>query len=233
MTVDELYRWVNWVSNKKQAGSVSPDEFNLAIKVVNIDLFKEKYGLPEEYRPGQPLPSQAYQITQKITDDLSFLIRPLVIQKSNDGYFKKPNNYLSFSSIRALYTFKDGCSVGVDEGTNIEIITDSELSTRLKNSIIAPSKDFPIGNFYELGIKVYPEIVDRVVLTYLREPATPLRAYTIQNDIDVYDATNSVQMEWSKTLHNDFAIRVLSYYGINLAEDSLFQFSNFRKTQGK
>jgi len=232
MTIDELYRWINWVSNKEQAGSVSPNEFNLSLKIINIDLFKEKYGLPEEYRPGQPIPTQSWQITQKITDDLSFLL-PMVILSKVDGYFQRPSDYLAFSSIRALYTYNENCGVRKDEGTGIEIITDSELSERLNNSIIPPSKNYPIGNYYEKGIKVWPELVDKVILTYLREPKTPFRAYNVVNDIDEYDEQNSTQLEWPVTLHNDFAVRMLQYYGVNLAERNLYQFSESRKMTGK
>jgi len=232
MNVDELYKWVNFVSNKEQAGQVSPEEFNLALKVINIDLFKEKYGLPEQYVPGQPLPAQAWQVTQKITDDLSFLLPSIPIIKLN-GFFQRPSDYLAFSSARAIYTYNAGCKVEKDEGTGIEIITDSEINTRLKNSIVGPEKDFPIGNFYAQGIRVWPELVDVIMLTYLREPRTPFRAYNIVNDVDVYDAANSVQIEWNVTLHNDFAIRMLFYYGINLSEDKLIEFTNYRKNQGR
>ena len=77
INVNELYEFVQFVSNKEQSGYVKPSEFNLAIDRAQMQLFMERYNNPAEYQPGRPVPRVAYQQTQKISDDLRPFIKKI------------------------------------------------------------------------------------------------------------------------------------------------------------
>ena len=81
MTIDAIFRWINFMSNKAQSGAISPDEFNLCLEALYLEPMKIKVGLPEEYLVGQPVARQSYQVSQTITDDLQKFIVPLTITK--------------------------------------------------------------------------------------------------------------------------------------------------------
>ena len=73
MTLFEMYELIELVLNKDYGGNiVTPARFRQLIKVVNINKFKEKYGLPEEYQPGRPVPLEYAEITLKNQDDLRY-----------------------------------------------------------------------------------------------------------------------------------------------------------------
>jgi len=44
INIDEVKRFVDFLANKHQSGSVSPDEFNIGAKVANMSLFKKSTG---------------------------------------------------------------------------------------------------------------------------------------------------------------------------------------------
>jgi len=116
----------------------------------------------------------------------------------------------------------------------VELVTDSELSERLDNTIVHPDLDYPIAAYYDTGFAIYPEQITRVELTYLRLPATPYRNYTIDPNtlLNVYNPIGSVQLEFPETLHIDFSARVCRYLAINIRDAELMQDIMVRQNNG-
>lgn len=234
MTVDDIYQLVNFICNKKQSGSIAPTEFNRLMSLINLDMFKVYAGLPEQYQPNGTPPPRGWQMNNRITDTISFLLKPVFITRdATTKYFKKPANYAAFSS--ALYPYiksQEDC----DEGEallawkRIEQVTDGERTDRLDSFLIPPTIKRPILSWYEQGAMVDPQSINRILLHYLRLPKTPVRAYTGN---DVYNPAGSVQVEYPDTVHNDFIIRICEYVGIFISKQELIQFANARKLRGE
>lgn len=54
--VNSIYEYCLWQLNKEQSGnSLSPDQFNSGLAWSNLEYFKLKYGLSEDYQAGDPL----------------------------------------------------------------------------------------------------------------------------------------------------------------------------------
>jgi hypothetical protein len=238
MNINEVFLFISYVANKQQSGSISPDEFNVTCKAVTLDLLKNRLGLPEEYQVGNPQPRIAYQITQKITDDLRPFIVKQKVTTNNDGYFPVPTDYAAFSSLKFLYTESKSAkckkpATNLKEVTMFEYVTDAELSIRLNNTVLKPTYRYPIIGFYSYGIKPYPEDISVAELTYVRYPATPFWGYTMQGDQSVYDPTTSVDVEFPDTMFVDFCIRVLKYLSINIREEMLYDMVQQRQDKGQ
>ena len=78
MNVDQLYQFINFIANKESSGAhMGPDEFNELLPRAQDDFFIKRYGVPEDYQPGRPFPRQAFELTQKILDDLRPLKKPI------------------------------------------------------------------------------------------------------------------------------------------------------------
>ena len=232
MTIEEIYQWCNFISNKKESGAISPSEFNLAIKVINLDILKTKIGLPEEYQFDRPSARQMWQVSQKITDDLKKFVVKTQISKSGD-YFALPSDYVAFSSLRFKYVSTKDC-LSTSINVPIEVMSDSEFSDREQSQLLPPTMKRPICNYYTSGLRVLPESVSEIELTYLRRPATPIRNYTIDsNDEAIYNSTGSVDFEYPDVMHNDICIRICEYFGINIREEALINFANQRKERGQ
>lgn len=227
MTVDEIRLWVNFELNKHQTGNtLNQEEYNLCLKWANQQYFKTKYGLPEEYQPGQPLPRQAFQITQKIIDDM----RPFLLSKGGknlpqlpidiNGHANYPSDYIHLSSIRY-------------KNRPVQNISNDVLGDRLDSSIVAPSEKYPICCFYNDYIQFYPKDMAYVDFDYIRMPVTPFWAVTIVDDEYVYNPNQSIQLEWAEQTHIDIANLVLQYASVNLRDFQITQLSEQRKNQGQ
>lgn len=251
MNLDELYKFINYITNKEQSGNtIPPDTYNLLLKTANIDVFRVKYGLPQEYKGGA-LPIQAYESIQLITDALSpFKVvmgedNPLLINE--DGKAKIPNDYVHYSSlIYKQYVYNSGKYVIDECGNevfiqekskykyrNIEVLKDAEVGDYLSNSLKYPTKENPVCCFYNDYIQFYPKDLHNVIFVYLRLPVTPYYYYEILDDYTYkYIPEKSIELEWREDMHLDIARIILGYIGINLRENDLYQYVEAQKIKG-
>lgn len=88
-----------------------------------------------------------------------------------------------------------------------------------------PSFNAPKCMQYDSGFKVAPKNLQGAILEYYRTPRRAVFAYTIgAGDIVQYDATNSVQLEWSNSiLENEFLPRLVKKYGKYIESQSMYQ----------
>lgn len=235
MTVQEIYEWVNFLSNKYQSGEITDDNFNTALAFVNLELFRYETGMPEAYQVGMPVPPVAWQITNTISDDLRNFILKVQIPKDSNGYFPFPADYAVFSSMYYDYILnaEDCGGQPTLEKNWIEPVSDGELRLRLYSAIKQPTAYYPICAWYSYGFKVYPESVTQIELTYLKVPRTPVRNFTqLPNDQTQYNPIGSVQLEYPESLHANFAVRIAKYYGWNIRDEELYGWSQQRKNEG-
>lgn len=234
MTVQGVYLLTNFFADKSQSRQISDDEFNIAMAAASIDVFKTKVGIPEEYQVGQAKSRQEWQVTTKISDDMRKFVTEVEIDKVG-GVFPYPPDYGAFSSLRYTRILNNGCDTPDVRTRTIELVTDGELSDRLDNTVVYPDFDYPVGAWYSNGWKVFPKIIEKVDLTYLRIPVTPVRGYILDpaTDLTTYDPLTSVQIEYPETLHIDFTYRVLKYLAINIREEMLYEVANQRQMIGQ
>ena len=238
MNLQELLDYLNFVINKEQSGnSLKPKNYNTLLYVSNIEYFNKKFGLPEEYRPGHPFPSQAWETTQNMTDSLrKFKVKlgydntPLVI--SSNGKADIPANYAHYSSLRYNLAINENCDSTISM-RSIDILTDAQWADRVGSSINPPSYEYPICMFQNNYIQFLPLDLKFVEFTYLRFPETPSYIYTVDSyDNIVYDAINSIQLEWEDNDIMNIAKLILSKIGINLRETSIVNYAEMQKQMG-
>lgn len=245
-----IRRLINFITNKEQVGNtLSPDEFNDLLQKHNFEHFKRKVNMPEEYKPGQPFPSQGYEITQKITDDISpFKVVTDISVASATGYATTPADYYTLGYLHYKYPTSVDCEI-ITSPKPIGIVTDAQWSYRLENPITKPTKKHPVANFQAGFIRIMPKDLYSVEICYLRYPHTPIYDYYLdQYAIDHYlepgtsytlqageegsagqtagtVTSNSVELEWNDVNKLDITSLMLESIGINLREQQLLTYS--------
>lgn len=238
--VNEIYDLVSYTVNKDQQGNnLSASEYNTILKAVNIGFFKQRYGLPEEYQAGAPLPKMSYEITQKIIDDLrAFKVRmgidtaALILDRQ--GRANIPSDYVHFSSA-GYKQIKDNVCGSVDfKMRNIEHLSDAQVNERLGNSLKKPTLKNPCFTTYSTYFQFFPANLRNIDFTYLRMPVTPVYRVIFDNQTDreIYDPSTSVHFEYPEDCFEDIARLVCAYVGINLRAVDVIQFNEMKKQQG-
>ena len=236
MQINQIWDWVSYVANGYQSGKFNAVEFNTACQVVAIELFNVKAGLPEGFKPGAPYVGQQYGVNDKITDDLSpFINHHFIINKNAAGYFPKPANYYTFSSLS--FNYIENSKICNAQPTSVQrfikLMNDSEWRVRIGNSIIPPTVEYPIAKVTNQGFQVAPTNITQIFLTYLQAPVPPVYGYTIVNDEYIYDPLTSTQLDFPEVLHPEFAMRIVRYLGINLRDTDLEQLAEQRIISGQ
>lgn len=217
ININDFYKSVQSFANKEQRGFITPSEFNDYASRAVMESFMQK--------------SMAYQSTQKISDDLRPFIKPVTLDVDAEGKVLYPTDYVHLSSVKYIKVTTVGKTT-VKTPIELTPVDDNELAYRLNSRIVKPSKDYPILTYYDSYMKVFPIDLKRVELTYLRQPVTPFWASTTVNNRPVYDAANSVNIEFPFEVYNELLVKVLSYVGITLREGVLMQYAENKNQQG-
>jgi hypothetical protein len=225
MNLGEIYNLIEYISNKNFEGNViPPDKFNELIKVVNINLFRKKYGLPEEFQPGRPIATEFADITLKNTDDLKIFKVFLPNRAVVNGIMSWPTNYAHRSTV--VYNFsKTINNVATPLPRPVEILREEEFASRTGNYTKRPALQNPCGVVRVDGIHIRPLGISAVDFNYLRWPVDPQFNYTEGDGFITYNAATSVEMEWPPDEGFTLTKMILSLVGINLREADLVQFA--------
>ena len=233
MTLFDMYSLMELILNKDYGGNVlTPERFRQLIKVVNIDKFKKKFGLPEEYQPGRPVPREYVEITLKNADDLrKFKAIPLINTPAVAGLLPYPSDYAHRDQIVYNQT------VTIDGVANIiprqvEILTETQSAARRSNYTKGPTTTYPIGVMRSAGIQIYPITVTVVDFFYWRFPIDPVFSYNQYAGYITYNAKASVEFEWPPDECNSLVAMMLGYMGINMRENDILQYSEMKKQTG-
>lgn len=231
MTLFEIYNLIGYITNKDYEGNIiTPDQFNDLCKVANMDLFKVKMGLPEDYRPGAPYPRQHIDVTQLHTDDNKFLKDSETLTLT-DGLGDFPADYFTFDAMTHEYQRNiDGVATTIPRP--VEMLTESELAIRGGEWVKRPTTWNPVCVIRNDGIQVYPITINQSTLYYYRYPADPVFAYNVETGYITYDAEGSTEFEWPAHLHLDLTRLILSYVGVNIRDQVVVQYAEQKKTEG-
>ena len=241
--IDKYRRFVNFIANKNGKGAYeSTPEFNLNAERANMEFTMKRFGNVHQYSPGRPVPIVGYEASQKVIDDLRHLKedRPFNVV---DGSFLLPDGLTndavgsiapSYLHLSRLYYYKvtQNGTTAKKTTTGFTMMKDKEVDDILSSSIISPTLDYPFANIAGSNVKIYPEIIDRIELTYLRIPHKPVWGFTIVNSREVYDPTTSTNLDAPEEDLNEIAMMHLSYIGIHIREQELIGYSEQAKAVG-
>jgi hypothetical protein len=223
-------------------GSVAADrymstgDFNRIMQTCNLKHFKKKVGLPEQYQPGQPIPKEAFEITKKVSQDISPFKYTMgkkglegtpALFVDQWGHAATPTN-MYYPSVMSY----EQTSSGTTRYREIEIVTDYEWGKRHSDAITYPSVKYPVANFQSGYIRFSP-LSDRYVeFTYIRRPVDPVWAGTVSDGYYKYDGATSVQMEWDDVNIIDIIYLMMSEMGIPIEKDVVIQKAEMVKNAG-
>lgn len=234
INVNEVKIFIDFIANKEQSGTAySIEQLNNAFQAANTDLFKLRYGLPEQYAPGMPIPRMSYEVTQKIKDDLKAFKEVLTLQVDSLGIMNLPTDYVHKTSVLYNKITNGLCGEApLKVKIEVELIDDDKWAERCSNSIKTPTLDFPICNILKDSIRFEPKTLRNIEFSYLRMPKQPMWAYTFDSGIEVYDQSASVDFEWSSILLTDITKIILGYLSINLRDQELKDAMELYKDKG-
>lgn len=198
---------------------LQPDYFQTLLQVENIRLIRDRLGLPERYQAGT---FQAGGGASRVieTDLVPFLVLSDALPVVNGE-----------TALTDWYYINDWYT---DDSLVSEIVSQQDISSRINHPLLKQDPKYPYAVITPTGLKIWPNTITTIYITYYRTPATPTfitnvnpttgeLEYTTAITSTETPVTISTELEWSDGNKIDIAYRILQTLGINVERQDLYQ----------
>lgn len=214
----DLYNLLHIVANKDVVSNwLTPPQFELELQAKNIRLMRDRLGLPERYQPGtmQAGASGSAILENDLMPFLEMKDFTLTNQETNitDWYF-----------INDFYT---------PNSVFPEIISQQELSTRIKSPVRVATERYPFAVRVAKGLKIWPDTVVEANVSYYRKPTTPTFNTTVNLTTGALEYATSVELEWRDENKLDILHLIMQDMGVNIEKQDLQQLAQKLVEGGK
>lgn len=215
--VQDLYLAVSDRIAKDQAGNFTNDEFNRILAQCQEDAL--------DY--FESLDGSSQFVQNALTP---FLKRYEIAISSTVAY---PTDYRSKRNARVRLSFMNGDTPEFRWFPMNMLETDEDFDA-LYSPIRKPSVANEVYSYSmdSTGIRIYPEgITGLFQMSYIKQPATAVRGVTVDivNEVEVYDAGTTTDLEWEITQFNLFHDLICFYMGIDIRESEVMAWLSQRK----
>ena len=226
----------------EQRGYVSAAELSDTIYQASNTVFGHYRGHPALYRPGQPLPPRAYQLT----DVIDLALHPFLVDFAYDrdpaavALGARPisaDGVLLFPLVtdaNGLPTlensFQHPTALLIAGARKVSEVNDNAVSAREANCLLAPTLLSPIRSSVPGGYRIRPLTVPRLTLRALCAPPRCRYVETAASPGDyelAYDDAASVDVGWtSVTAINEIIAHALRLLGGQVNDSGATQIAN-------
>lgn len=213
MDINDVKNFFDYLSNKVQSGGIQISRFNLSLDRAQMQYFEMEF--------------KRFMDTQRLTDAIKPFLTSIPQTVDANGQLQYPFDYIHWASARNYIIPTSG---GATENRITEL-TNDEIGDVLQSSIVNPTLKYPVMTFYDTYMQFYPKNIGYIKFDYLKRPNVPVWAYTTVNNRPVYDAANSVQLQWGDQSLNEIMYMACAYLGINLSKQDFFQYSQVLKQE--
>lgn len=222
MTADEVYRTIQLACNKNQQGYVSPNEFNLIIKLGGLGFLDYLLGEVEQYQPGRSQPRVALGMSKSIRLSLAAVIDPIgPLTIDGTGLSAYPVN---LQMVDAMFT---------SDMKRIRFVQQNKLDSYLNSTITLVATN-PIFLINSNGFQFYPITLGAAKLSYVHTPRDIFWGSTPDgNGRPIYNPATSVDPEWYDSDIMMVIVRALAIIGVSLQLSQVQQYAQIIKTQGQ
>ena len=221
MNIDDIYKLVQFLSNKYQNGYVTPDDFNRSFNMASKMYMNHLMGDTETFAPARAVPRVGVGMGQSVSGKLApftYIGTALVAPTTTTATY--PADLARILSIQT----SDGTAVRRGDSMNFPAMKKSVIDSA------SPNKWYLYLDTFST-IKFNADIsLQGLTIDYVKYPIDAKWAYTGNL---VYSVDTSTQTDWDDNSVNDIIFRQLGLIGMHLKDSELSQYSQLIKNQGE
>lgn len=218
--INDIRNTVLAVLNKNNYGYISPQDFNLYAQQAQMDLF-EDYFYAYNYqvnKENQRTSGTGYADIKKGYEEVIDFFSETSNYTPILNQFPLPNNYYLINKIYFL-----------DDNTEIERVSHSNISLLNSSQLTAPSEMFPAYTVEANIVTLYPDTPKTIKVQYIRYPKPPKWTYVDlgTNSEPVFDQTQLDYQDFELFADDatDLTMKILQYAGVSIRESSVVQYA--------
>lgn len=234
-TVREL---VHDLLQKNNRGWLSPERFNNFAYLSQQEVFESYFHDYNRWVTAQ-ISRQAHDEYANIPDNIRqkidrFLVTDVTPTSSSTNVFQMESDFYRL--------FKVYYDDGVNDITEVEMVSNRKLKLLQKSNLTAPEEAYPVYVRKESGSGDFPQIVvypssitTGISVDYIRIPATPKWTYTVVSNNPVYNPSASDFQDFEIHPSDMYRLvhKILSYSGLTIREADVVQYAEAQEQQQK
>lgn len=205
MRIDVFYNTLVELLRKERNGFVAISTFNLIAPRAQVDCYNDFYkSIPKGQKEHDAL--SPFKTSYSFTTGTS-----------PNGVVTLPDNYAHLITANTTVSGVDFPIIFPEE--------DELPYARNPFGLRAPSLVYPIGEETSMGVfQLTPATPQAGKMWYYREPTTPIYSFTLNGRTIIYDAVNSVDLEFTDLYQNKLMDKCIEYCSLYLSDPESFQF---------
>lgn len=201
--ISQIVDFIQYIVRKERGVFITPAQATANLDAAQLDCFEDWFDL--------------YGRTQDIHDALIPFRIPYQTTSDANGIVTFPADYVHIL----------GSPYITSSYEPIRFYNEDEWPNAVNSQLRPATTTKPIAIDTSDGFDMYPNATYTVRFVYLRRPVTPVYATIVGGSNGrtlLYDAANSVQLEWNDAFVNKIIAVSLKYTGINMDEDKIVAF---------
>lgn len=210
--IDVFKKTSEFISAKVQSGNtVTPAQFPLIADQAQLLPFEQDRLI--------------FLKTGESSDYLDWFLKNTIINPSVfTGYANYPSDFQHTAGVRSYYNGSE---------RTVDLVTNKAWGDIQQSELEPATLLFPKYTEFNSEYRFLPRNIGIVMLDYWKRPVKPIWAYTIVNNVPVYNPTGSVDFEWPEFALNRVMSVYLQLIGINLQSKELLAFSSQFKQENQ
>lgn len=222
MTIDTVYKIVQFAVNKAQNGYLTPEEFNLCINNGQRGYAAYLLGTMQQYTPGRPIARVELGQNSVVRQRLTPIIYGYNLPIDTTGFSPYPGDYLQTDAMWSIYGYQ-----------RIRY-ADQHKFVSIYNSRIDPIRRYPIYVLEDVGFRFFPSTLSDARLNYVRNPPDMRWGYVNDaNGLPLYSEAHSTQPVFDDAAMMEIIVRALALVGVNLQAAQVSQYAEQIKQGGQ
>lgn len=210
-TLDDVYQFMRYIIRKERGVFLTTDQAMAALDNGQMNAFEEYF---KQYGKDQVIHDaiKPFRIYYPFTSDTA-------------GFVTYPQEY--------LHLIGNPFTVTGSTTNEVKFVNEDEFVSAINSQLRPVTNTYPIAQDTATGFTIVPQQTQIGYYTYLRRPSTPVYAVIQSGRFIAYDASNSVELEWSDAYVNNIIGRALKYVGVNMNEEGVYNFANQYEQESK
>ena len=213
INVDTVYKTVLLILNKEQRGYMTPDEFNKMGQQVQLEIF-EKYF------------EDLNQLIRSPQTESDYADRVTYLEEKISAFETVSPNYLVTNGIANLTNVHRLNTVAYN-GIELQSVGRKEYYNIIRSPLTKPTTKYPIYLQEGSTLKIQPDSIGSVELSYLTTPVQPVWGFTVDANlqISIYNPASSASTNFGLHIseQTEVILRILAYAGIIIRDPQIVQ----------
>ena len=220
VSIDTVYQRVLALANKEQRGYITPQEFNLFANQAQMEILEQYFYDINQFGRQHGNDTEYSDMLSVIQEKLSELeVRIVDTITVTSGIYDYRTNINDLYKLGSVHTTHPTNSQKIE----IEQVNNNEWYTMQSAPLTRPTLSRPVYVNRQDGLNIYPDTIEDIDISYIKQPVIAQWAYVVVNDKALYNDNISVDFELHASEETELVYKILKLAGVNLKNPEVVQ----------